>query len=90
MAESIKKTEFGKYVVPGYVHGVGLEAEEYPHPSHYPQHGEIVLKAGMTLSVGHAVLAAPGIGGYRREDVIHITDNGCEVLTRGDALPGII
>ncbi|MGZ5539758.1 MAG: M24 family metallopeptidase [Halobacteriota archaeon] len=90
MAESVKKTEFGKYVVPGYIHGVGLEAEEYPHPSHYPQHGEIVLTAGMTVSVGHAVLAAPGVGGYRREDVICITDNGCEVLTRGDALPGIV
>jgi hypothetical protein len=60
MAESINKTEFGKYVVPGYIHGVGLEAEEYPHPSHYPQHGEIVLKANMTVSVGHAVLAVPG------------------------------
>jgi Xaa-Pro aminopeptidase len=90
MAESIKKTEFGNYVVPGYIHGVGLEAEEFPHPSHYPQHGEIVLKAGMTVSIGHAVLSAPGVGGYRREDVVHITDNGCEVLTRGDALPGII
>jgi Xaa-Pro dipeptidase len=89
MAESIKKTEFGNYVVPGYIHGVGLEAEEFPHPSHYPQHGEIVLKVGMTVSIGHAVLAAPGVGGYRREDVVHITDDGCEVLTRGDALPGI-
>lgn len=29
MAESINKTEFGKYVVPGYIHGVGLEAEEH-------------------------------------------------------------
>lgn len=89
MAESIKKTEFAKYVVPGYIHGVGLEAEEYPHPSHYPQHGELVLKANMTVSVGHAVLAVPGIGGYRREDVIRITDSGCEVLTRGEGLPGI-
>jgi Xaa-Pro aminopeptidase len=44
----------------------------------------------MTVSVGHAVLAAPGIGDYRREDVICITDTGCEVLTRGDALPGIV
>jgi Xaa-Pro aminopeptidase len=90
IADSIKKTEFGKYVVPGYIHGVGLETEEYPHPSHYPQHGEIILKAGMTLSIGHAVLAAPGVGGYRREDVVRVTDNGCEVLTHGDALPKII
>ncbi|MGB9372407.1 MAG: Xaa-Pro peptidase family protein [Halobacteriota archaeon] len=90
MAESINKTEFGKYVVPGYIHGVGLEAEEYPHPSHYPQHGEIVLKANMTVSVGHAVLAVPGIGGYRREDVVRITESGCEVLTRGEGLPQIL
>ena len=86
MAESIGKTEFGKYVVPGYIHGVGLESEEYPHPSHYPQHGEIMLKPNMTVSVGHAVLAVPGLGGYRREDVVRITDHGCEVLTRGDGL----
>jgi Xaa-Pro aminopeptidase len=90
MVESIKKTEFRNYVVPGYIHGVGLEAEEFPHPSHYPQHGEILLKAGMTVSIGHAVLAAPGVGGYRREDVVHITDDGCEVLTRGDALPSVV
>lgn len=90
MVESINKTEFGKYVVPGYIHGVGLEAEEYPHPSHYPQHGEIVLKPNMTVSIGHAVLAVPGIGGYRREDVVRITESGCEVLTRGGGLPGIV
>ncbi|MGA8069887.1 MAG: M24 family metallopeptidase [Halobacteriota archaeon] len=90
MAESINKTEFGKYVVPGYIHGVGLEAEEYPHPSHYPQHGEITLRPNMTVSIGHAVLAVPGLGGYRREDVVRITDHGCEVLTRGDGLPGIL
>jgi Xaa-Pro aminopeptidase len=58
MAESINKTEFGKYVVPGYIHGVGLEAEEYPHPSHYPQHGEITLRPNMTVSIGHAVFGA--------------------------------
>jgi Xaa-Pro dipeptidase len=89
VADALGKTEFGKYVVPGYIHGVGLETEEFPHPSHYPQHGEIILKPNMTVSVGHAVVAAPGIGGYRREDVVRITDDGAEVLTRGEALPGI-
>lgn len=90
MADSIKKTEFGKYVVPGYIHGVGLEFEEYPHPSHYPQHGEIVLKPNMTVSIGHAVLAVPGVGGYRREDVVRITETGSEVLTPGRDLPGAL
>jgi Xaa-Pro aminopeptidase len=89
MAESIAKTDFKKYIVPGYIHGVGLEFEEFPHPSHYPQHGEIVLKSNMTLSIGHAILAVPGIGGYRTEDVVRITDEGCEVLTQGRDIPRV-
>jgi len=89
MADSLQKTEFGKYVVPGYIHGVGLEFEEYPHPSHYPQHGDIVLRPNMTVSIGHAVLAVPGVGGYRTEDVVRITEGGCEVLTLGRDIPRI-
>lgn len=89
MVKSIAKTEFKKYIVPGYIHGVGLELEEFPHPSHYPQHGEIVLKPNMTPSVGHAILAVPGIGGHKIEDVVRITDNGCEVLTPGRDIPRI-
>jgi len=89
MADSLQKTEFGKYVVPGYIHGVGLEFEEYPHPSHYPQHGDIVLRPNMTVSIGHAVLAVPGVGGYRIEDVVRITEGGCEVLTLGRDIPRI-
>ncbi len=90
MADAIKKTEFGKYVVPGYIHGVGLEFEEYPHPSHYPQHGEIVVRPNMTVSIGHAVLAVPGVGGYRREDVVRITERGSEVLTPGNNVPAAL
>jgi len=89
MAESIRKTEFKKYVVPGYIHGVGLEFEEFPHPSHYPHHGEIELKPNMTMSIGHAVLAVPGVGGFRIEDVVRITESGCEVLTPGRDIPRI-
>jgi|GEM_PF-6423975 len=36
MAESIGKTEFGKCVVPWYIHGVGLKSEEYPPPEPLP------------------------------------------------------
>jgi len=84
-----QKTEFGKYSVPGYIHGVGLEFEEYPHPSHYPQHGDIVLKPNTTVSIGHVVLAVPGVGGYRVEDVVRTTESGCEVLTPGRDIPRI-
>ncbi len=34
----------------------------------------------MTVTVGHTILAVPGVGGVRFEDVYRITDNGGEVL----------
>lgn len=81
IAEYIQKTDYGKYVVPGYIHGVGLEFEEFPHPSHYVQHSNIELKPDMTVTIGHAVLPVPGVGGFRIEDTVRITADGCESLT---------
>jgi len=43
----------------------------------------------MTVSIGHAVLAVPGVDGFRIEDVVRITEGGCEVLTPGRDIPRI-
>jgi Xaa-Pro dipeptidase len=81
MKGAMEKLPYGEFNVPAYIHGVGLEFEEWPHPSHYPQHNSIILKSSMTMSVGHATLPVPGIGGFRVEDTVLITEEGCESLT---------
>jgi Xaa-Pro aminopeptidase len=60
-------------------HGVGLEAHEPPW---------LGLGSGDTLVAGDVVAIEPGIeglegiGGVRFEDLLLITDDGCETLTR--------
>ena len=60
-------------------HGVGLEVHEAP---------ELGLSAGETLIAGDVIAIEPGIeaiegiGGVRYEDLLLITDDGCETLTQ--------
>lgn len=76
--EIIKNAGFGDNFGHGLGHGVGLEIHEGPRlaPS-----DETVLEPGMVVSVEPGVYI-PGWGGVRIEDLILITSNGCEVLTK--------
>lgn len=79
---------YGAAFVPGATHGVGLEFEEWPHPSHYPQHLGLELKPRMTLTLGHSLLPVQELGeGYRVEDVMVITEDGAEYLTHTARYP---
>jgi len=40
----------------------------------------VPLRADMTMTIGHTVLAIPGFGGVRHEDVYRITSNGGVIL----------
>jgi Xaa-Pro aminopeptidase len=62
----------------GLGHGVGLEVHEGPYMGLLP---DGALRAGdvVTLEPG---LYDPAIGGVRLEDLVLVTDDGCEVLTR--------
>jgi Xaa-Pro aminopeptidase len=45
-----------------------------------PPHRNVPLVEGMTVTIGHPVLAIPGFGGARIEDVYRVTPGGGEIL----------
>ena len=45
-----------------------------------PPHRDIPLREGMTVTIGHTILAIPGFGGVRHEDVYRVTPAGGEIL----------
>jgi hypothetical protein len=38
----------------------------------------------MTLTIGHTILAVPGLGGVRNEDVYLVTSDGADILVDYD------
>ena len=66
----------GEYQVYGIGHGIGLRFEEPPAPTIIPPHKALPLIEGMTVTIGHPVLAIPGFGGARFEDVYRLTAAG--------------
>ena len=76
--QQIAKAGYGKYFDHSLGHSLGLEVHETPN---FAATCKTVLKAGMTLTVEPGIYL-PGRFGIRIEDVILVTRNGCEVLTR--------
>jgi len=73
---------FGTQWISGPVHGVGLEFEEWPHPSHYSGHGQIEIGENWTLAFGHSILPVKGVGGVKFEDTVQVTAEGAKSLNR--------
>ena len=71
---------FGDYHIKGISHGIGLRFEENPASTIIPAHSKTILRNNMTITVGHTILAVPGTGGVRFEDVYRITDDGGQAL----------
>jgi Xaa-Pro dipeptidase len=71
----------GDYHLEGISHGIGLRFEETPASTIIKQHRNVELRAGMTMTIGHTILAIPGFGGVRSEDVYLVTADGGQILS---------
>jgi Xaa-Pro aminopeptidase len=70
----------GDFQVYGIGHGIGLRFEEPPASTIIPPHKNLPLAEGMTVTIGHTVLAIPGFGGVRFEDVYRVGADGSDPL----------
>jgi Xaa-Pro aminopeptidase/Xaa-Pro dipeptidase len=74
----IKDAGYGDYFGHGTGHGVGLCIHEDPKVSAISENS---AKMGMVFTIEPGVYL-PGKGGARVEDMIHVTAEGCEVLSQ--------
>jgi Xaa-Pro aminopeptidase len=80
--EAFTAKGYGEVWIPGPVHGVGLEFEEWPHPSHYFAHTQLEMAENWTLAIGHSILPVKQVGGVKFEDTVQVTGEGGESLTQ--------
>lgn len=69
-----------EYHLRGISHGIGLRFEETPAPTILPHHSTIKLLKNMVMTIGHTILAIPGFGGVRFEDLYRVGSQGGEIL----------
>jgi Xaa-Pro aminopeptidase len=73
----LKKAGFASYFTHSAGHGVGLEIHE---PPRLGKGQKELLKPGMVITIEPGAYV-PGLGGVRIEDMVLVTERGCQVLT---------
>ena len=80
VGSALERRGLGGHHVHGIGHGLGLRFEETPASTIIPPHRNVPLRDGMVMTIGHTVLAIPGFGGVRHEDVYRVTPSGGVLL----------
>lgn len=76
----IEDAGYGQYFIHRTGHGIGLEVHEYPDNS---SACTLIAKVGMCFSVEPGIYL-PGRFGVRVEDLVCVTEDGCETLNQLD------
>ncbi|MHC1750363.1 MAG: M24 family metallopeptidase [Cellulosilyticaceae bacterium] len=74
----IKEAGYGEYFGHGLGHATGLEIHENPR---FSMTDQTILEPGMVITVEPGIYV-PNLGGVRIEDLVVITENGIENLTK--------
>lgn len=79
----IEDAGYGPYFIHRTGHGIGLSVHEPPDVS---QNSPYVAQPGMVFSIEPGIYL-PGRFGVRIEDLVAVTEDGCEVLNKLDKTP---